>query len=83
MGECGYQDWQAGMDECVSACWRTQEEAVTVSEKPCPECGCIPSDAWGCECSNEDCPCSEEVDDEDVWRYPAPQGEQAQRDIGY
>ena len=31
----------------------------TTKSKPCPECGCNPSDAWGCECSNEECPCSE------------------------
>lgn len=32
------------------------------SETPCPQCGCLPGDAWGCGCSNEDCPCSEEED---------------------
>jgi hypothetical protein len=30
MGKCGYQDWQAGMDEHQCAGWR-QEGAVTVS----------------------------------------------------
>ena len=37
-----------------------------MKEKPCPVCGCVPSDAWGCDCTNEDCPCSEpEEGDED------------------
>lgn len=30
----------------------------------CPVCGCDPDDAWGCDCSNEDCPCSEPEDDD-------------------
>ena len=31
---------------------------------PCPECGCSPYDAWGCECSNPYCPCSEPEDED-------------------
>jgi hypothetical protein len=30
----------------------------------CPECGCSFDDAWGCGCTNEDCPCSEAEDEE-------------------
>ena len=39
-----------------------------LSEQPCPECGCLPSDPWRCECTNPDCPCSgeEEGDAEPV-----------------
>lgn len=51
--------------------------------KPCPVCGCDPNDAWGCECTNPDCPCSEPEDGEDASSYPSPQGEQALRDLDY
>ena len=56
-----------------------------MTEKPCPECGCLPSDAWGCDCDNPDCPCSEEeeVDEAEMFSYPMPQVDQAQRDLGY
>lgn len=54
-------------------------------EKPCPECGCVPSSLWRCECTNEDCPCSEpdEPDEGEMFFYSPPQGDQAQRDLGY
>jgi hypothetical protein len=35
-------------------------------DSPCPECGCLPSQPWGCGCSNDDCPCSEPEDPAEV-----------------
>lgn len=32
---------------------------------PCPECACDPDDAWGCDCGNPYCPCSEPEDEND------------------
>ena len=42
----------------------TPTPQATSTAKPCDECGCYPSDPWYCGCSNEDCPCSEEEDEE-------------------
>ena len=51
---------------------------------PCPDCGCHPADARFCpNCDSPYCPCGYAMDEGDVWQYPVPQGEQAQRDIGY
>lgn len=44
---------------------RKEAEAVRATPKPCRECGCDPNDAWGCECTNPDCPCSEPEAGED------------------
>ena len=43
---------------------REAQAAAKAATTPCPECGCLPSDAWGCDCSNEDCPCGEPEDDD-------------------
>jgi hypothetical protein len=40
-------------------------EIVHTTETPCPECGCVPSQPWGCGCNNPDCPCSEREDDDE------------------
>jgi hypothetical protein len=43
-----------------------QEALAKRAESPCPQCGCVPGDAWGCEdCTNPDCPCSEREDEEE------------------
>ena len=42
---------------------------VHTTESPCPRCGCVPGDAWGCEdCTIADCPCSEREDEEEDTR---------------
>ena len=43
---------------------RGHEPPHKYTPAPCPECGCLPDDVWGCGCSNEDCPCSEAEDEE-------------------
>ena len=40
-------------------------EIVHTSQSACPDCGCEPGDAWGCNCGNPYCPCSEEEDGDD------------------
>lgn len=39
------------------------EAKAKPSNASCPVCGCDPNDAWGCPCTNEDCPCSEPEED--------------------
>ena len=43
---------------------RGHEPPHQYTPQPCEQCGCLPGDAWGCGCSNEDCPCSEVEDEE-------------------
>jgi hypothetical protein len=44
-------------------------QIIHTTESPCPQCGCVPGDAWGCEdCTNPDCPCGEREDEEEDTR---------------
>jgi hypothetical protein len=43
---------------------RGHEPPHKFTPEPCEQCGCLPGDTWGCGCSNEECPCSEDEDDD-------------------
>ena|ERR1035441_2141192 len=58
--------WEAVFPDQSIPCLleRDHEPPHQYTPEPCPECGCLPSDPWGCGCSNEECPCSEAEDEE-------------------
>lgn len=43
-----------------------QAAAKAAPSTGCPVCGCDPETPWGCPCTNENCPCSDPGDSDDV-----------------